>query len=102
MLEFRLGDAIEIVKNLSGPFDIILNDVDKQQYPEAFDLAIPLLRQGGIFITDNVLWSGRIFDKKPSEPTRGVLEFNRKLFSSKEVLASILPIRDGLGIAVKL
>jgi caffeoyl-CoA O-methyltransferase len=102
LIEYHVGDALEIAKTLTGPFDIILNDVDKEQYPEAFDLAVPLLRKGGIFITDNVLWSGRIFDKKPDESTNGVLEFNRKLFSSQDVLASIMPIRDGLGIAVKL
>jgi caffeoyl-CoA O-methyltransferase len=102
LIEYHVGDALEMAKTLTGPFDIILNDVDKEQYPKAFDLAIPLLRKGGIFITDNVLWSGRILDKKPDESTKAVLEFNRKLFSSPEVLASILPIRDGLGIAVKL
>jgi predicted O-methyltransferase YrrM len=101
-LDFRIGDALEIAKSLAGPFDIILNDVDKEQYPESFDLAIPLLRKGGIFITDNVLWSGRIFNKKLDKPAESVLEFNRKLFNSPDILASILPIRDGLGIAVKI
>jgi len=102
MVDFQVGDALEIIKNYDGPFDIILNDIDKEQYPEAFDLAISKLRRGGIFITDNVLWSGRIFDKDPDEATRSILEFNRKLFESKELFASIIPIRDGLGMAVKL
>jgi len=53
-------------------------------------------------MTDNVLWSGRILEEDPDEASRGILEFNRKLFASEEVLASIIPIRDGLGIAVKL
>ena len=101
LVEFQVGDAREIIKNYSGPFDIILNDIDKEQYPEAFDLAIPRLRKGGIFITDNVLWSGRIFDDNPDEATKGILEFNRKLFESKAIFSSIIPIRDGLGIAVK-
>jgi caffeoyl-CoA O-methyltransferase len=102
MIEYHVGDALDTARGLSGPFDIILNDVDKKQYPESFDIALPLLRRGGIFITDNVLWSGRIFDKKPEDSTKGVLEFNRKLFNTAGVLGSILPIRDGLGIAVKL
>jgi len=101
VVDFKVGDAREIIKNHSGPFDIILNDIDKEQYPEAFDLAIPRLRKGGIFITDNVLWSGRIFDDNPDEATRGILEFNRKLFESRDIFSSIIPIRDGLGIAVK-
>jgi len=102
LVEFRVGDARDIIRGFGGPFDIILNDIDKEQYPETIDLAIPRLRKGGLFITDNVLWSGRILDKNPDESSRGILEFNRRLFQSQEVLASIIPIRDGLGIAVKL
>lgn len=102
LVEFHVGDARDIIKRFEGPFDIILNDIDKEQYPETLDLAIPRLRKGGMFITDNVLWSGRILDKDPDESSRGILEFNGRLFQSQEVLASIIPIRDGLGIAVKL
>jgi caffeoyl-CoA O-methyltransferase len=101
LVDFKVGDAREIIRNYPGPFDIILNDIDKEQYPEAFDLAIPRLKKGGIFITDNVLWSGRIFDENPDTATKGILEFNRKLFESKEMFSSIIPIRDGLGLAVK-
>lgn len=53
-------------------------------------------------MTDNGLWSGRILEEDPDEATPGILEFNRRLFTSQDVLASIIPIRDGLGIAVKL
>jgi len=102
MVEFHAAYAQDIIKKHDGPFDIILNDVDKEQYPEVFDLAVPKLRKGGIFITDNVLWSGRILDDEPSESTRGILEFNRKLFGAKDLLSSIIPIRDGLAMAVKL
>jgi len=102
MVDFRVGNALEIIKAFDGPFDIILNDIDKKGYPEAFDLAIPRLRRGGLFITDNVLWSGRILHKNPTPESKAILEFNRKLFRSKEVISSIIPIRDGLGIAVKL
>jgi predicted O-methyltransferase YrrM len=102
IVDFQVGYAQDIIKKYDGPFDIILNDVDKEQYPECFDLAIPRLRKGGIFITDNVLWDGYILDDNPDEETRGIIEFNRKLFSSGEILSSIIPIRDGLGFAVKL
>jgi len=101
-VDFHVGDAREIIKEYKGPFDIIFNDIDKEQYPEALELALPRLRKGGIFITDNVLWSGRILDKEPSDSTRGILEFNKKLFESDSLLSSIIPIRDGLGMAVKL
>ncbi len=102
MVDFYVGRAQDIIKKYDGPFDIILNDVDKEQYPECFDLAISRLRKGGLFITDNVLWSGQIFENNPDEATQGVLEFNKKLFASKDILSSIIPIRDGLGFAVKL
>lgn len=102
LVEFRVGDARDIIKGFGGPFDIILNDIDKEQYPETIDLAVPRLRKGGLFITDNVLWGGRILDQRPDESSRAILEFNRRLFQSREVLFSIVPIRDGLGVAVKL
>ena len=101
-VDFRLGDALEIASKLLGPFDIILNDIDKHGYPKAFDLALKLLKPGGIFITDNVLWSGRVLSEEPDRNTRGIQEFNRKLFNSDGIISSIIPIRDGLGLAVKL
>jgi caffeoyl-CoA O-methyltransferase len=101
MLEYHVGDALEIAEQLKGPFDIILNDIDKIDYPRALETAIPRLRKGGIFVTDNVLWSGRIFHKKKTAESKAILEFNRRLFSSKKIFSSILPVRDGLAIAVK-
>ncbi len=102
LVDFHVGDALEIIRRFDGPFDIILNDIDKKDYPEAFDIAIAQLKPGGLFITDNVLWSGRILDEKPDKTSKAILEFNRKLFNTDDVLSSIIPIRDGLGMAVKL
>jgi caffeoyl-CoA O-methyltransferase len=101
-IDFRLGDALEISSVLDGPFDIILNDIDKDGYPQAFDIAMKLLKPGGIFITDNVLWSGRVLSNEPDENTKGIQEFNNRLFNSNGVISSIVPIRDGLGLAVKI
>lgn len=100
-IEYHVRDALDIIKLYDGPFDIIFNDVDKEQYPDVFGLALPRLRQGGLFISDNVLWSGRILDNKPGKSTRGILKFNRMLFNSPDFIASIIPIRDGLVMAVK-
>lgn len=100
-IDFITGNALDIITEFDGPLDIILNDIDKEGYPQAFDLAIPRLRPGGIFITDNVLWSGRILDKEPDKATQAILEFNHKLFNTDGVFSSILPIRDGLALAVK-
>ena len=102
LVDFRVGDACDIITQFDGPFDIILNDINKEDYPKAFDLALPRLRKGGVFVTDNVLRDGKVLHKRPDKATRGVLEFNRQLFNTDGIISSILPIRDGLGIAVKL
>ena len=95
------GDALEIVEDLKGPFDIIFNDVDKHQYPEAFKKAGSLLHPGGLFISDNVLWYGRVVAPDPDENTRGILEHNRLIFESPEFHSSIIPVRDGISLSVK-
>jgi len=82
--------------------DIIFNDVDKEDYPRVFRLAVPKLRKGGLFITDNVLWSGKVAEKNPAEATtKAILEFNRLLYSSPDLFTTILPIRDGVAVAIK-
>jgi len=102
MIDYHVGDALEIIKRFEEPFDIILNDINKADYPRAFDLAIPKLRSGGVLITDNVLWSGRVLERNHDIATAAIHEFNTKLFNSKDIISSIIPIRDGLGMAVKI
>ncbi len=98
----KTGDALELLSEEKQQFDIIFNDVDKVDYPRVFRLALPKLRKGGLFITDNVLWSGRVADDKNTEATtKAILEFNRLLYSSPELFTTILPIRDGVAVAVK-
>jgi caffeoyl-CoA O-methyltransferase len=98
----KVGDALEFLSEEKGQFDIIFNDVDKEDYPRVFKLALARLRKGGLFVTDNVLWSGRVTEKKPKEPsTKAILDFNRTLYESRDLFTTILPIRDGLAVAVK-
>jgi predicted O-methyltransferase YrrM len=98
----HIGDALEVLSEQKQEFDIIFNDVDKDDYPRVLRLVAPRLRKGGLFITDNVLWSGRVAEKNPTEGrTKAILEFNRKLYDSKEFFTTILPIRDGLAVALK-
>jgi predicted O-methyltransferase YrrM len=101
-VEFRVGNALELVKQMDGPFDIIFNDIDKHQYPDAFRLAIPRLRPGGVLITDNALWNGEVLSDNPDTTTAGVLEYNRAAFNTAGIVSSILPLRDGLCVSVKL
>jgi caffeoyl-CoA O-methyltransferase len=103
-IDVRVGDALEILsEEKSGSLDIIFNDVDKEDYPRVFKLAVPRLKPGGLFITDNVLWSGKVADPKNSEPTtKAIREFNRLLYGTKELFTSIIPLRDGVAVARKL
>ena len=100
-ITLHIGDALEVLSEQKEEFDIIFNDVDKDDYPRVLTLMAPRLRKGGLFIADNVLWSGRVADKNPDARTKNILEFNRKLYDSKEFYTTILPIRDGLAVALK-
>ena len=101
-IKIHTGDALEFLSEQKQEFDIIFNDVDKDDYPRVLRLVAPRLRKGGLFITDNVLWSGRVAEKNPSDArTKAILEFNRKLYDSTEFYTTILPIRDGLAVALK-
>ncbi len=101
-VDFRKGDAIKILSQTDGPFDIILNDIDKHDYPRALEMAVPKLRVGGLLITDNTLWSGRVADEKPDATTRAILEYNRLAFSHPDLWTTILPVRDGVTVSQKM
>lgn len=101
-ITLKTGDALEFLSEEKQEYDIIFNDVDKEDYPRVFKLVLPRLRKGGLFVTDNVLWSGRVAQKDPSEAsTQAILEFNRLLYRSEDLFTTILPIRDGVAVAVK-
>lgn len=98
------GDAIELLRSTKGEFDLIFNDVNKDQYPKVFKLAVPRVRVGGLFITDNVLWHGRVTSPAVSgDPhTAGVQEFNRLIYSSPRLFTTVIPLRDGLSVSERL
>ena len=97
----RVGDALEFLSEEKEPYDIIFNDIDKIDYPRVFRLALPRLKSGGLFITDNVLWSGRVAKPNPTPTTKAILEFNKLIYGSKDLFTTILPIRDGVAVCVK-
>ncbi|HUE53679.1 MAG TPA: O-methyltransferase [Terriglobales bacterium] len=100
-ITIKTGDALELLSEQKQEFDIIFNDVDKDDYPRVFRLILPRLRKGGLFVTDNVLWSGKVVQKNPDKTTKAIVEFNRLLYGSPEFFTTILPIRDGVAVAVK-
>jgi caffeoyl-CoA O-methyltransferase len=95
------GNAMDLLSSVEGEFDLIFNDVDKHQYPDAYRVAMPRVRSGGLFITDNVLWSGRVARNESDKYTQGVLEFNRLVYESEDLFTAILPIRDGVAVCLK-
>jgi caffeoyl-CoA O-methyltransferase len=100
-ITIKTGDALELLSEQKQEFDIIFNDVDKDDYPRVFRLILPRLRRGGLFVTDNVLWSGKVAQKNPDKTSKAIVEFNRLLYGSPEFFTTILPIRDGVAVAVK-
>lgn len=102
-ITIKIGDALELLSEQKQAFDIIFCDVDKEDYPRALRLAVPRLRKGGLLIADNVLWSGKVAQKKSPDPsTKAIQEFNRVLYNSPELFTTILPIRDGIAVATKV
>jgi caffeoyl-CoA O-methyltransferase len=97
----RVGDALEILSEQKELYDIIFNDVDKTDYPRVLRLALPRLKSGGLFITDNVLWSGRLTKPNPDAQTKAILEFNKLIYGSTDLFTTILPIRDGVAVCAK-
>lgn len=97
----HLGDAIEVLSEQKDTFDIVFNDIDKEDYPRVLRLIPPRLKKGGLFVTDNVLWSGRVVEKNPDPRTKAILEFNRQLYKSPDFYTTIMPVRDGVAVAVK-
>ena len=100
-IRFMTGDAVDLIDSTEGSFDIILIDVYKHQYPAALKKSLPRLKSGGLVVTDNVLWSGRVTEPPKDDNTRGVLEFNRAVFGSPELFSVIVPLRDGVAICRK-
>jgi len=101
VIQVHVGDALSSLASTSGVFDLIFNDVDKEGYPAVLEAVGPRLKPGGLFITDNTLWSGRVLDPH-DESDWGVVTFNRRLYDSNQFFTTLLPIRDGLSVSVKV
>jgi caffeoyl-CoA O-methyltransferase len=97
------GDAIHLLDSTEGQFDLIFNDVNKTGYPAVLRRAIKRLRVGGLFVSDNVLWSGRVAlpPARSDADTRTIQEFNRLIHSSQKLFTTIIPLRDGFAVCQK-
>jgi predicted O-methyltransferase YrrM len=101
-INYQIGDSLELAHNIDGDFDIVFCDIDKWEYPNAFEDVKDRIRQGGCMITDNVLWSGKVLEATRDQDTVGVQEFNRSVAGDDRYFGVIYPIRDGVSVAYKL
>lgn len=97
----HLGEAIHIIPNLDIKFDLVFIDADKENYLNYFDLIVPKMNKGGIILSDNVLWSGKVVE--PLQPndisTKILLEYNQVVKNDPRIETVLLPIRDGLTVS---
>ncbi len=102
-IDYRLGNALDLIPQIGQQFDIVFIDADKENYARYYDLVFDKIRSGGYMIADNVLWSGKVAAEniKIDKDTRAILDFNRKVQEDERVENVLFPIRDGLLIARK-
>lgn len=101
-VEFLTGDARDLLQQTPGEFDIVFCDIDKNQYPSAYALFRDRVRPGGAVIIDNLVWSGKVAQGQDDAATAGVREYIRLMWGDARFLSSLLPIRDGVGLSLRL
>ena len=97
----HLGEAVAIIPNLDMKFDLVFIDADKENYINYFEMIVPKMNKGGIILSDNVLWSGKVLEplQKNDLSTKILLEYNQLLKNDPRVETVLLPIRDGLTVS---
>jgi caffeoyl-CoA O-methyltransferase len=100
-LNLIIGDALEEIKKLNGPFDLAWIDANKQNNAQLYELILPLMRPGGTVLVDNMLWYGNVLETAPDKETRAILEFNQRIKNDPRITMFLLPVRDGLAILQK-
>lgn len=101
-IDFITGDSLDVLRSFDTRFDIIFNDIDKEFYPGVIDPAYEHLNPGGLLITDNVLWHGRVVGGDDLPSTEGVRKYNELMSKDSRFLTTVIPIRDGLSVSMKM
>jgi caffeoyl-CoA O-methyltransferase len=102
VVRYHVSEAVETLRGTLGQWDVIFMDIDKRGYPGAVPLITERLRRGGILIVDNMLWSGRVFDKaNHDEDTEAIRKATERLTRSDEWISTLVPIRDGLLVSYR-
>ena len=102
-IRIHTGNALDILPSIDGPIDLVFIDADKHNYKNYFNMVIDKVRPGGLIISDNVLWSGKVLEspKANDVDTIALKEFNDYLASNPKVEIVLLPVRDGLSVAMR-
>jgi predicted O-methyltransferase YrrM len=98
-IDYHVGWAQDVLSQTSGTFDVIYNDVDKDQYPDTWLLAKERVRPGGLYVCDNVLWSGRVVEDDPDTATAAIRRHNELVYADPDFDACLVPTRDGVLVA---
>lgn len=102
VVQYHVSEAIQALESTPGPYDLIFNDINKQDYPKSLPVIAKNLRPGGALIVDNMLWSGRIFDEDDQSPsTQGIRALTRMITQDPGWTTTLVPLRDGLILAFK-
>lgn len=103
-ITLHIGDALQMLKQLDATWDLVFMDAEKDDYIAYYELVLPRLRQGGIILADNVLWSGKVIQevKTGDKETRALMKFNDYILEDKRVKNFLLPFRDGIMVIEKL
>lgn len=95
-VDYRMGNAADIIPTLNETFDLVFIDADKSNYSRYYDLVIDKVRSGGVLLADNVLWSGKVLDEMMDQETQAIDAFNKKIQDDNRVENVLLTLRDGL------
>jgi caffeoyl-CoA O-methyltransferase len=101
-IDFRIGNAIDIIPQLKEKFDLVFIDADKENYSRYFDLVIDRVNLNGFILADNVLWSGKVIEQKQDKDTKAIVEFNARVHADARVENVLLPVRDGIMVMRKI
>ncbi|MBB3187410.1 O-methyltransferase [Microbacter margulisiae] len=102
-IRLHIGNTLDIIPQLQGPFDLVYMDADKRQYTEDYEAVLPLVRKGGFILADNTLWGDKVLSEPHSgdKQTAGIQRFNDHIAHDHRVEKAIIPMRDGLTLLMK-
>ena len=99
---FSTGDAREVLQATPGAFDVVFMDIDKEQYPDGYRAFRDRIRVGGLAVVDNLVWSGKVAAGEQDERTAGIREYIRLMWGDERFVSSLLPVRDGVGVSLRV